>query len=354
MSCKPKKTPALLAFLVVASIVALTLHAPSITTLFAQTGAIGYPYPALTDSSVATLPPYPPPFATNPPPSFPPPSLPTTQPETKPAPSDFAFKAASELALKLGISSTNLIIVTDHPVRYPSLAQEFQAVTLLDARPEGRFYDFLIDRQTGQVHDAALIRTAEGQANQAKYGKLQPALYERLQTMKDDETVAVLIWAAATPDQSLSERESAARDLLAAKYPQVREAVERGGKPMDVDDPTLARQIESEYIGLIEADTASRANAVSAYLTSLDAEASTISGMPAVTATLTKQAILQLTERNDVGGIYLFEGGERSQELQAAVPTNLAPTVWGLGFDGTGVNIAILEEGNWVVRVTIV
>lgn len=53
-----------------------------------------------------------------------------------------------------------------------------------------------------------------------------------------------------------------------------------------------------------------------------------------------------LAARDDVGVIYLSEGGQRRLLLNSAVPTNLAQVVWARGYDGTGVDIAILEDDN--------
>jgi subtilisin family serine protease len=53
-----------------------------------------------------------------------------------------------------------------------------------------------------------------------------------------------------------------------------------------------------------------------------------------------------LAERDDVGVIFLSEGGKRVPFLNSAIPTNLAPVVWERGNDGTGVKIAILDDDN--------
>jgi hypothetical protein len=90
------------------------------------------------------------------------------------------------------------------------LGRTFQAVTVLDLK-SGRFFQVLVDLNSGQVEDKVAIEEAEEQRHRAKYGKLRPALYERLQAMGDDESVTVTIWVAAGPGQSLAEREAAAR-----------------------------------------------------------------------------------------------------------------------------------------------
>jgi hypothetical protein len=111
-------------------------------------------------------------------------------------------------------------------------------VTLIDTRPEGLFYNLLVDLDTDEViEDVASIDAAESNAQFENYGKLQLALYEKLQTLQDTDYVDVAIWVMAPVGESLPEREVQAMAILAAEYPEAQEAVENGGKPMDVDDP---------------------------------------------------------------------------------------------------------------------
>ena len=65
--------------------------------------------------------------------------------------------------------------------------------------------------------------------------------------------------------------------------------------------------------------------------------------MPAVAATLPKQLISELEERDDVARVYLIDVEER-EESDIAMPTNRVPTVWARGFKGNGRRIAILER----------
>ncbi len=190
------------------------------------------------------------------------------------------------------------------------------------------------------------IERAEEQARHARYGKLQPALYERLQGMQDNERVTVMIWAAAKPGQSLVEQEAAAMAALAAKYPQARVALEQGGKPTDVDDPELAKRIYAEYVELLNKDLAQRVQPLVKALEVQGATVRTSEGLPLITVSLTKVAILFLAQRGDIGAIYLAEGGQRRYLLNSSVPTNQAPIVWARGYDGTGIDIAILEDDN--------
>lgn len=225
------------------------------------------------------------------------------------------------------------------------LGRTFQAVTVLDLG-SGHFYQVLVDLNSGQVEERAAVEEAEEQRYRAEYGKLQPALYERLQAMRDEEMVRVTLWVVAPPGQSLAERQAAIFAELAARYPEAQAAIEQGGKPMDVSDPALAERIYQEYVQRLNAETAARIQPLVEALEAQRFAVETSPGLPAVTATLPKRIIRMLAGRDDVGAIDLSEGGEFRHFLNSAVPTNLAPAVWTRGYDGTGVDIAILEDDN--------
>lgn len=269
--------------------------------------------------------------------------LPT--PTRLPGPSAEALKALAHIAKREKIPGQDLAVVNDYRQEYPLSRRTFQVVTVLDMR-SGRFFDLLVDLSNGRIEeDIAAIQAAEERAYRARYGKLQPALYERLQTMCDDDTVPIAVWIAGTSHNHLAEQQAAAFASLTAKYPQARVALERSGKPMDVDDPLLARQIETEYILLLTAQAMTRTQPLIANLQQQGFVVTAYAGMPTLAATLPKHAIRQLARRNDVASIYLIEMTPHPG-LDSAVPTSLAPAVWARGIDGTNVTIGILEHGN--------
>ena len=272
------------------------------------------------------------------------PPLPTPTP--KPVPSEAAQQALAYIVQREGIPVEALVIVADHPTEYPASGREFQVVTLLDTRPEGQPWKLLVDLTNGRMEeDISTLLVAEARAHQARYGKLQPSLYERLQTLKSNEAVPVAVWMAAGPGQTLAEQQEAAFATLAAKYPEAKAALERSGKPMDVDDPELAQRIEAEYVALLNAETRVRTQPL---VTELERSGFTViayEGLPSFTAVLPQREILKLAHRADVSSIYLVEA-KKQLEMDSAAPTVLAPPVWGRGYDGSGVTIAILDIGN--------
>lgn len=303
------------------------------------------PYPPPGTAS-PTLPPYPPPQTPVSP--LPTPSSlpsPTSTPAATPGPSAEAHKALAFIAQQEGVPVERLVVVNEFRREAALLGRTFQAVTVLDLE-SGHFYQVLVDLNSGQVEERAVVEEAEERHYRAEYGKLQPALYERLQTMRDEEMIRVTIWVVAPAGQSLAERQAAIFAELAARYPEAQAAIERGGKPMDVSDPALAERIYQEYVQMLTAGTATRIRPLVEALKTQGVAVRTSPGLPAVTVTLPKRVVMILAGRDDVGAIDLSEGGEFRHFLNSAVLTNLAPAVWTRGYDGTGIDIAILEDDN--------
>ncbi|MDF1514653.1 MAG: S8 family serine peptidase, partial [Anaerolineae bacterium] len=132
---------------------------------------------------------------------------------------------------------------------------------------------------------------------------------------------------------------------LATKYPEAKTALERSGKPMDVEDPELAQRIEAEYVNLLATETKALIQPLVRELEYQGISITTYDGLPTFTATLPKRVVLSLARRVDVSSIYLVEA-RKQIEMDSAAPTILAPTVWGKGYDGSGITIAILDIGN--------
>jgi hypothetical protein len=275
------------------------------------------------------------------PPSSP---LPTATPQS--APSEAARKALAYIAGRKGIPSQALIVADDYSTEYPALGREFQVVTLLDTRPEGQIYKLLVDLADGRIEEnLSSLQAAEAKSNQSRYGKLQPALYERVQTLRDEAMLPVAVWMTVQPGQTSAELQEAAFAVLAAKYPEAKAALDRSGKPMDVSDPELARRIEAEYVALLDAGVKARTEPLVTELKQRGFTVTTYEGMPSFTAILPKRVILELSQREDVGTIFLIEA-EAQPSLDSAIPTSLAPIVWNRGYNGSGETIAILEHGN--------
>lgn len=261
-----------------------------------------------------------------------------------------ASKAAENALIHIAdaksIPIDELVVVNDHSTIYLASGREFQLVTVLDTRPGGQFYDLLVDLTSGRIDtNIAAVRKAEEQAHHALYGKLHPALYERLQGVGDKEELPVAIWVSGAPTQTLVELQKRFFGQLAVEHPDIQPALEYYGKPADIDNPRLEQEIEDEYLSMLTMQMQTRTQPV---VTELEQQGFTVNiypGMPSFTVVLPKWKILEMNNQENVSAIYLSEGRERP-ELDSSVPTHLAPFVWNRGYDGSGVTIAILEHGN--------
>jgi hypothetical protein len=230
---------------------------------------------------------------------------PTTVPSES-SPSPEAQQALLFIAQREGISIKDLLVANELRSEAPLLARSFQAVTVLD-RVSGRSFQVLVDHSTQQVEDWTAIKAQQEQAYQAKYGKLQPDLYEHLEQIQDTDVVTVTIFIIAEPGQTLADREEKAIQLLSAKYPEVQAAIRQGGKPMEVSDPALSAKIEAEYRTLL---TSGVDQQIQPLVQELQAQGFTVSssaGLPAVTVSIPKAVVLTLAQRDDVGTIFLAE-----------------------------------------------
>jgi hypothetical protein len=230
-------------------------------------------------------------------------------PESTQAPSPAAQAALAYFAAAHDIPAETIVIAGDLFAEYPHLQRQFRLVTLLDTRPFGKFYHLMVDLQTGEViEDVASMDAAEQQAKISKFGKFEPALYEQLQDMAGIESVTVMIWVRAGPGESLAEREARAVATVVAIYPEAKAAVDRGSKLMDVGDPILSRQIEEDYYEILDADVISLVQPLADTLRSMGLSPRTFAGLPAVIVSPTKNDLLRIEPRRDVGAIGLAEG----------------------------------------------
>jgi len=274
-----------------------------------------------------------------------PPTEPTPPPV--PTPSPQARIALQHIADREGIPLANLLIANEHPCGFPLLGRQFVALTIFD-QVGHRSFKLLVDLKDGNVvDDVAAMEQAEAEASRANYGKLQPALYERLQTVDDKEELPVAIWVGGKYGRTTEELYAA----LASRYPEVRDALARHSSPFDVRDSALSHRIQNEYEQMSQEDIITRIQPLVTHVKSRGGAVKTHFLLPSVTTTLPKADILELAKREDVQTIYLIEGKEKPA-LDTGVPTNRVAPVWSaLGIADIPeptipITIAILEAGN--------
>lgn len=147
--------------------------------------------------------------------------LPTPIPTVMPELSRFGRIALHYLAEQREVASETLLIEQEHPRSYPLLGREFMAFTILDTN-DGQAFVLLVDTATDEVvDDLATMEQANGEAHFARYGKLDPALYERLQTVDETTQLPVALWVVS----DYGDIEEKLHSELAGKYPEVAEAL---------------------------------------------------------------------------------------------------------------------------------
>lgn len=239
----------------------------------------------------------------------------------------FDGEAETQLALEYiakreEVSVTQLVAVNQHRRDYPFLGKSYWAVTAVDTAGDS-WYTVMIDFNDSSFVDGIdEIEQAEQDARFAKYGKLEPDLYERLQLIKPEEEVQVVVWAAGSPLRSQIEIYT----LLTDKYPEAKQSLQESGKPFDVSDPKIASQMEAEYMAILAEDTRVQISPLMTSIQSQGYNVTTFEALPAIAVTLPKSVILEIAKRDDIGMIYLVGRMQKSQ-LDTAVSTNLVPSV---------------------------
>lgn len=248
------------------------------------------------------------------------------------------------VAARYGLPSERLAIANEHRREYPLLQRSFRAVTIHDRGGTG-FYQLLVDLADSRVEeDVPTIERAAAAAYLARYGKLQSALYERLQRVGDDEVLPVTIWNGTRPGRDQQQLYAE----LAARFPEAAAALTRSGNPFDVGDSTLADRIRAAYMGLLTEDSQARLTPLIRLLEARGVAVRTFGGLPSVAVELPKRLIQELSHRQDVDMIYLAEEMARPTMDIANQTTLVSQARSGLGLTGAGQRIAILEMGNIV------
>jgi hypothetical protein len=252
-----------------------------------------------------------------------------------PPPSQEARQALNYVAEQYAVPLEDLLLVNEDELSYPLTGRSFRALVIVDRRPpqvtgERFAYNLLIDLATGEiVEDINAVQAAEDAAYRDKYGKLHPTLYDRLQEVTDDTMLPVAIWVAGSAEQR-TEAEYYAE--LAARFPAAAEALARGTKPMDVEDPELSQAIQEAYNQLRAEDTQARIQPLAAWLEAQGFSVESYGAMPSLTATLPKSTILEIEARDDVAMIYLIEEQGSVTMTTAAAPDRVS-AVWQRGLE---------------------
>ncbi len=271
----------------------------------------------------------------------------TPIPPTPEPQSDVAQRALHYVAEKYDLPLERLLILAEEERVYPVLGRSFLYVQVYDRVPDNRsVIELLVDSEDGTVmEDVQAVEQAEAEAHRERYGKLDPALYEHLQGVLPTESVPVVIWTI-NEQESPVELQARISSILAERYPEAREALEDGRVVMDVEDQELSEQIHREWVSLIDGAQNEHVQALIEAIRSLGFEPQFTPGSPAVYVTLPVEVIQLLSARSDIGVFYLDEEGEAVNQSEDATASSRIQSQWDVGFDGTGVRVAVLEFGN--------
>ena len=163
--------------------------------------------------------------------------------ETKSPKTDFSLIAQEYVSSKYGIPLNQLIITYQNETNYPFSEKKYWGIVFL-GKENNIAYQVFVDMNDGSViEDVSLLEEAENEAKFSKYGKLEPALFNRLQTMKLEDEVLVAIWTAGTPKRSKEEKILE----LAASDDNVKKALARSGNPFDIDDKDIKFKVKEKY-----------------------------------------------------------------------------------------------------------
>ncbi len=131
-------------------------------------------------------------------------------------------------------------------------------------------------------------------AYRARYGKLTPALYERLQQAKEGELLPIAVWMA--PDPAARSQETIFAELV-RQFPGAAEALARYGVPWRVDDATVGEKIRQAYFRALSDDALRRLWPLAEQLKGQGSEVTTLEPVPSLFARLPKSA------GNDAGNV---------------------------------------------------
>jgi hypothetical protein len=240
----------------------------------------------------------------------------------------------------------------------------------------------VIDQATGAIYGLALdasgvpidlqaARQAEEAAYRARYGRLEPALYDLLQTQAGADRVTVSIWlkmpnltTMARPETKLEQPllqdgnaplEPAAADRGAIeagrdKTPEemaAQEAEQEAALAQQTEVQMAARAaqdaVDQQAIGALAQQVAAVESPLVAWLSAQGYEPVYVSTTaPIIYVELPKDAILDLNQREDVDTVY--GPGQYHDTLDSARPTQKGDVVNSWGYNGSGVKVAILED----------
>ncbi|MGD1993978.1 MAG: S8 family serine peptidase, partial [Anaerolineae bacterium] len=271
-------------------------------------------------------------------------------------------KILTQAAATYDAAVRELEIAQLDPVTLPLTELTLYRAKVVDTT--GDIYSVVVDGD-GTTRDLGAARAAERQARDALYGPVTPALYDRLQTLTGEEKIAVGIWLR-TGDLTLPTRQEIRPNVAQTRDVgiQPREILPSGINAEEKTDQEAADGLAAR-IEALRAEQAARRESLEtlhqatiAYLrdeitgvqadllADLQAQGSEplyVSPIaPLIFVELSQPEILSLAQRADVDTLY--GPTDYADAMDVAKVTQKADVVDRWGFEGAGVDVAILED----------
>jgi hypothetical protein len=204
----------------------------------------------------------------------------------------------------------------------------------------------MVNHRTNEVQDRRLVIDAEQAVYEARFGKFDSALFERLNKLSSSDLVSALLIVGSSSADTIAGFETRITNSLGAKYPEVREAIRNNRMPFDINDQELSERVYFEYLSSLRVLVNARTNAFTTILDAQKVSYHLAADAPAVVVNVSKQELLRLAQLPNVSAVLPYNTDE---VLPTAVGDSLYASdihrVWDLGYTGEGTSVAVIEPG---------
>lgn len=241
---------------------------------------------------------------------------------------DPAIKSLRQaLSERLDVPVTALRVLKDTMRHSLYTDRDIRSVEVFDD-VHGKFQFLALDREGKIISFDARneISDQERSAKKARYGKMEPELYDDLQKMGPDDTIKVDIWIKQPADlvmdiPSPTEEEIAAKGRVVIEQERIAYIRESQTRMLVFLEP---------YRQKIEALRGAKVR----YVSSLS---------PSISAELTREQTEAIDKWDDVREIFKIRMNK--PQLDVSGPSVKAPSAWSQGFTGYGTHVGVIEAG---------
>jgi hypothetical protein len=180
----------------------------------------------------------------------------------------------------------------------------------------------------GEPVDAASILDQVGKRRTEVFGRMHETLWQHLRTAKETDRVDVVVWPRL--DHDLTDYDKPTDRRMEEPHPEARRSIDATDRSRATLEQALTR-IGGKVVGRGTDRTADRREVPD-------------DTVPAVHATLTVAQIRELAASDAVGAIFL-DDRTAINDLGNSISVAHSDIAHNLGFDGTGVKVAVFEDG---------